>query len=533
MNQKGPFSEESDPSRRRIGIKPAAFLAFALFVCAFAYSSLQEVAVMEARNFISAREIVESGKWLIPTLNGQPRIAKPPLPIWITAIPMLIAGSDHSMVANRIPSGLAAVLMAVFVYRFGFLLTRDRNIAVISLLVTATSYIFIYMARQNTWDVYAHSFMACAVYYLFKGLRDSRTRIHAFLAPGLFMALSFMSKGPVAFFALLLPFLIGYGVAYGGKDFITHGRALVLCALVTVALSSIWPALVYLNLPHAAEHVFRDETSSWAGRHTNPFWYYLLKLQNIGGVWLPFLIYGVLRPRLKNSAVLKKEYLMALAWLLATLVLISITPEKKDRYIFPAVFPASLLVAMVYNQVMGASDRAGKVLAAIFLVEIAAVMFIISGALIYFSGITLFPLLKAAVLAGFGFLVLHDFLKGRREHIHYKAVFGLLLCLLLAGPLAQSLFPKPEYEAFLSLRQNEEFKGKDIYSLVDVDPEYIWAMGRKVKFISEKDLNSILPGQTIVLISHGEITTPVVKSEKRIAAISTREKTFDIYLATF
>src|SRR4028118_1846616 len=45
--------------------------------------------LMEARNFITVREITQNGTWLIPTLNGEPRLAKPPLPTWLTAFSVI------------------------------------------------------------------------------------------------------------------------------------------------------------------------------------------------------------------------------------------------------------------------------------------------------------------------------------------------------------------------------------------------------------------------------------------------------------
>ena len=44
-----------------------------------------EVNIMEARNFISAREMVQNHEFLLTTLNGEPRYQKPPLPTWLTA----------------------------------------------------------------------------------------------------------------------------------------------------------------------------------------------------------------------------------------------------------------------------------------------------------------------------------------------------------------------------------------------------------------------------------------------------------------
>ena len=45
-----------------------------------------DINIMEARNFISAREMVQNNEYLLTTLNNQPRYEKPPLPTWLTAL---------------------------------------------------------------------------------------------------------------------------------------------------------------------------------------------------------------------------------------------------------------------------------------------------------------------------------------------------------------------------------------------------------------------------------------------------------------
>ena len=52
----------------------------------FTHLDLLEVSIMEARNFISAREMISDGNWLLTTINGEPRYQKPPLPTMITAV---------------------------------------------------------------------------------------------------------------------------------------------------------------------------------------------------------------------------------------------------------------------------------------------------------------------------------------------------------------------------------------------------------------------------------------------------------------
>ena len=67
-------------------------------VCIVAFLLHREalsVNIMEARNFVTAREMVEKGNWLIPSMNGQLRLAKPPLPTWITAYVGCFLGTEN------------------------------------------------------------------------------------------------------------------------------------------------------------------------------------------------------------------------------------------------------------------------------------------------------------------------------------------------------------------------------------------------------------------------------------------------------
>lgn len=41
---------------------------------------------MEARNFNSAREMINHNNWVLTTMNGEARYEKPPLPTWLAAI---------------------------------------------------------------------------------------------------------------------------------------------------------------------------------------------------------------------------------------------------------------------------------------------------------------------------------------------------------------------------------------------------------------------------------------------------------------
>ena len=79
---------------------------FILVVCWFAFFMHNGVLypdIMEARNFVTAREMVEFDNWLVPTMNGELRFAKPPLPTWVAALVEMV--SPDNLVLQRAMAG--------------------------------------------------------------------------------------------------------------------------------------------------------------------------------------------------------------------------------------------------------------------------------------------------------------------------------------------------------------------------------------------------------------------------------------------
>ena len=146
----------------------------------FPHLDLFFVNIMEARNFTTAREMVEFGNWLVPTMNGELRLEKPPLPTWITAFVIKLFGTE-SIALLRIPAALASTLLVFYGYRFVELITKNRLQAFISAAVMATSLYVIYMGRTGTWDIFCHSFMMMAIYYLMKGFKLEKKNYLMFL----------------------------------------------------------------------------------------------------------------------------------------------------------------------------------------------------------------------------------------------------------------------------------------------------------------------------------------------------------------
>src|SRR5688572_3845418 len=179
-------------------IKRHPVISICLFTAFMLLPNLKvlDVSIMEARNFITAREMVQDGNWLLTTFNGEPRYEKPPLPTWITAISGVIFGLEN-VAALRLPAVIMAFALAYFTYLLGLKISHAPRYSIHSVLILVTSFYILWAGRNGQWDIFTHGFMMIAIYHFYRLFtEDQKTWQHAILT-GIFLGFSFMSKGPV------------------------------------------------------------------------------------------------------------------------------------------------------------------------------------------------------------------------------------------------------------------------------------------------------------------------------------------------
>ena len=128
--------------------------------------------IMESRNIVTAREMVHDGNWMVPTMNGELRLEKPPLPTWIAGAVEYITPDNIS--AQRAMAGLAGMVLICFFYLLGEKITRNKDYAFIASLLLLTCYNVILMGRTATWDIYCHAFMMGAIYFMYRGFYEDK-----------------------------------------------------------------------------------------------------------------------------------------------------------------------------------------------------------------------------------------------------------------------------------------------------------------------------------------------------------------------
>jgi 4-amino-4-deoxy-L-arabinose transferase-like glycosyltransferase len=455
----------------------------------FVHLSAFEVDLMEARNLVTAREMVSEGSWLVPTMNGELRIAKPPLPSWITAAVYALGGHQQNEGLLRIPAALMATLMVISVWGLVRGLSRDPLLPLKCAAVLATSLILLDLGRRNTWDIYSHAFMAAAMWAFVGGLRSSDRAWWNFLGVGILLAAAFMSKGPVPFYALLLPFLVAYGTSYGVGELRRSWRPLALGLAVFALLSAAWPLYLLNYHPAMVQQVFSQETAAWGGKHVRPLYFYL-HFPLYAGIWFPGVLAG-LWPRIgKRHIAPLLRYRFVIAWLIGNVLLLSIIPEKKERYLLPAGIPMAILAGCFWRSLTGSGPLNQRVLvAARFLKGHAALilLLILAAQFLLFRGEMMIDEPRPMVfIVSFGvFLGLlvpcYRLFRQPRASALFVATLGLscalIVCLLPAVATSPLYIRNYSYQPLDEARELAPLHTYDIYQAGPINMKDVWKVG--------------------------------------------------------
>lgn len=319
-------------------------------VCVIAFLANNSVIlpdIMESRNIITAREMVYDGNWIIPTMNGELRIEKPPLPTWIAAVAEII--SPDNIVAQRTAAGLAALLLSLYFWKFAKRVLKIDPL--IPTLLLCTCYNLILMGRTASWDIFTHAFMMGGIYHLAVALGAGKSEPSGkrkcpwgqFVAAGVYIGLSIMSKGPVSLYALFLPFIIS-ACPFLHPNARGKGLAIAAMALLAIVIGAWWYLYVHHACADALTAVVQKESGSWVNHNVRPWWYYW-KFFLETGVWSLLLLTAIFLPMFSQRRRSDWRWLFSLGWMLCSLVLLSLLPEKKSRYLLPLLIPAAYVMA--------------------------------------------------------------------------------------------------------------------------------------------------------------------------------------------
>jgi hypothetical protein len=479
------------------------YLLLLLLTCAaifFVNLGSLPVNIMEARNFITAREMLTDGNWLLTTINGEPRYQKPPLPTWLTAFSAAIFGLK-SVWALRLPAAIMTLFLVLFSYKLAKKLTSEKLYAFISSLVMATSFYIVASARDGQWDIYTHGFMVVCIYLLYLFFTEETHKYRNAILAGLFFGCSFLSKGPVSLYALLLPFLIAFGIVYKYRNFNTRWLPLLAFLAMALVVSSWWHWYTLTFDPAAAE-ITKKETTNWISYEIKPFYYYWSFFTQ-SGVWTIPAFIALLYPYLKNRVFNKKAYLFTFLWTMLSVVLLSLIPEKKSRYLLPVLIPMALntgfYIEYLFRRFKELKDKR-ETIPVFFnfgLIGFIGIAFPIGGYIFLKDGLAgnwLWFVLLSLALFTFGIFMFRNLFRRKIASVFYLTIAFIVAVIWFGLPLSKAITINPDYKPFSELHNFEEKENIKIYEFSGMTPELIWDYGEKMEMLN-KDGGFIIPAE--------------------------------------
>jgi 4-amino-4-deoxy-L-arabinose transferase-like glycosyltransferase len=473
-----------------------------------------EINIMEARNFISAREMVQNKEYLLTTLNNEPRYQKPPLPTWITAASGSAFGFD-SLFALRLPVVAITFLLVFAFYYFSGKLGLDSKHKLYNGLILITSFYVFFAGRDNQWDMYTHSFMMVSLFFLWKLFNEDSGQFRNSLLSGVFLGCSILSKGPVSFYAMFLPFVISYGIIYK-ISFRKKWPYLLNMLLSGLVIGASWYIYVRMKDPASFNSIASKETSNWASYEVKPFYYYWsFFLQS--GLWaIPSLI-ALIYPYLKSRVCNLKAYQFALLWTLLALVLLSAIPEKKVRYLVPVLIPLALTAGFYIEYLMRSfnntmAKREKKVVYFSFGL-IAFIGFAYPFALFFLLKDGIGEYLVLSVITSIlmyisAFAIVNGLRRMNFMQVFYSSIAVFAVVVIALVPMSKKFIHNPEYASASQALVLSNQHQVNTYSLSGIVPEILWDFGKPIPMIKRNNDRVVIPDekQFALLVDVGDST---------------------------
>lgn len=314
----------------------------------------------EARYAEIPREMLISGNWVSPHLNGLRYFEKPVLGYWATAVSLKLFGENAF--AMRLPSALAAGLSAFVIFLLLRRFSSNKDTALPGAAVYLSMLGVFLIGTINILDS-LFSFLltaAFAAFYFAHREQDPGTRLKWLLLLGAFCGAAFLSKGFLAFVLLgivIVPFVIWEG---RWRELFSRGWIPVLAVLAVVAP---WAIMIHSQEPEYwhyfiwEEHIKRFAADD--AQHSEPFWYYLAFLPLLATPWIFLLPSAFQGMRRSDQDASFTRYVML--WLLLPLLFFSLSRGKLPTYILPCLAPLAILIVMgVYQAAVNGQVRMYK-----------------------------------------------------------------------------------------------------------------------------------------------------------------------------
>lgn len=299
----------------------------------------------EGRYAEIAREMLESGDWLIPRMNYIVHMEKPPMAYWLIAGSYSVFGINEF--AARFPSAIAAIISVIAVFFTGKRLAGAR-VGFFAGIVLITCPQFAVSAGLAFPDMILTCFITLGFAFFIRGAVEGG-KLWNFNMFWLFAGLGMLTKGPVTLIIMLLPVLIYILIfkqwRFLRPMFLINGIALFFIVIIP------WYLYVITQLPGLLDFYIGKQT---IGRLTTTFrevnratlftifcamsfpWFFFILTEMIE------IFHGKYRSERKD----RLRY-VPLIWLIVTILFFSALRSSLASYILPAYPPLAIIAGIL------------------------------------------------------------------------------------------------------------------------------------------------------------------------------------------
>jgi 4-amino-4-deoxy-L-arabinose transferase-like glycosyltransferase len=393
----------------------------------------------EGRYVEIPREMVVSGDYITPRLNGLKYFEKPVLFYWLQVLPIKLFGiTEFSM---RLWPLIFAVLGCLSVYLAGRRLF-DRSIGLIASGILSTTLLYYALSHLIVLDLVFSVLVSCGLLCFIVGIQEPaglKRRLYAWGFAAL-MALAVLTKGIAALAIGGCVPLIWILLGQRWKQFLPLYLPSSLAIFLAIALP--WHIIVSIKNPEffdfyiIHEHFSRYLTS--IHRRYQPMWFFIPVIFVGFMPWTPF-IFRALKKALPFSWSQWKtqdhSFFLGI-WVAFVFLFFSFSNSKLITYMVPLFPPLSLLVAASLKEILQnkVSIKREVLTYAIVWGGVAAAFFIFKHKIPADDLEALWPCIKMLLIFFCTFAILVPVLylwKGSKAAVQAIAASGVFLVLIL------------------------------------------------------------------------------------------------------